>query len=126
MISLGTNVAWKSIGLDKLKAVMLALSQLKQRVIWKLKVNMSLEIPDNVMIVQWIPQNDILSTFINLFENARNAQYMRACVRACVILYSNLNTYTQSVKLRTKNLLDERVDRSKYFLSDKPYRSVSC
>ncbi|EFN78744.1 UDP-glucuronosyltransferase 2B18 [Harpegnathos saltator] len=61
VISLGTNVAWKTVGLNKLKAVVLALSKLKQRVLWKLKVKESLEMPNNVMTVKWIPQGDILT-----------------------------------------------------------------
>ncbi|KYN13191.1 UDP-glucuronosyltransferase 2B19 [Trachymyrmex cornetzi] len=35
IISLGTNVKWKSIGLNKIETVILALSKLKQRVLWK-------------------------------------------------------------------------------------------
>lgn len=68
VISLGTNVAWKAIGLEKLKAVVLALSQLKQRVIWKLKTEVPLEMPNNVMVVEWMPQNDILSMSIIFIE----------------------------------------------------------
>ncbi|XP_032676826.1 UDP-glucuronosyltransferase 2B31-like isoform X2 [Odontomachus brunneus] len=61
VISLGTNVAWKSVDLDKFKAVVLALSKLKQRVLWKLKIKMSFELPDNIMVVKWIPQGDVLT-----------------------------------------------------------------
>ncbi|XP_014475245.1 PREDICTED: UDP-glucuronosyltransferase 2B19-like [Dinoponera quadriceps] len=61
MISLGTNVSWKSIELDKLKTVILALSKLKQRVLWKIELDIPLEIPDNVMVVKWAPQKDILA-----------------------------------------------------------------
>ncbi|KAL0129735.1 hypothetical protein PUN28_001770 [Cardiocondyla obscurior] len=61
VISLGTNVKWKSLGLDKIKSVLLALSQLKQRIIWKLDIELPYKIPNNVMIVKWIPQNEILS-----------------------------------------------------------------
>lgn len=59
-------MAWKSVSLDKFKAVILALSKLKQRVLWKLKVKMSLELPDNIMVVKWIPQGDVLSMLIHL------------------------------------------------------------
>ncbi|XP_072759513.1 UDP-glucosyltransferase 2-like [Anoplolepis gracilipes] len=61
IISLGTNVKWKSLGLDKLKAVTLALAKLKQRVLWKLDIEMPFEVPNNMMIVKWLPQNEILS-----------------------------------------------------------------
>lgn len=63
IISLGTNVKWKAIGLDKLKAVTLALSKLKQRVLWKLDIEMPFQVPSNVMIVKWMPQNVILGMF---------------------------------------------------------------
>ncbi|XP_071578946.1 UDP-glycosyltransferase UGT5-like [Temnothorax nylanderi] len=61
VISLGTIVNWKNVGLDKIKAVILALSKLKQRVLWKLDIEVPFEIPDNVMIVKWMPQSEVLS-----------------------------------------------------------------
>ncbi|XP_011705694.1 PREDICTED: UDP-glucuronosyltransferase 1-9-like [Wasmannia auropunctata] len=61
VISLGTNVKWEFIGVDKVEAVILALSKLKQRVLWKLDIEMSSKIPDNLMIVKWMPQNEVLS-----------------------------------------------------------------
>ncbi|GAB1860212.1 UDP-glucuronosyltransferase 1-9-like isoform X1 [Camponotus japonicus] len=61
IISLGTNINWKSVGLDKLKAVTQALSKLKERVIWKLDIELSFHVPNNVMIVKWLQQNEILS-----------------------------------------------------------------
>ncbi|XP_011705489.1 PREDICTED: UDP-glucuronosyltransferase 2B19-like, partial [Wasmannia auropunctata] len=62
VISLGTRVKWKAIGIDKIKIVILAVSKLKQRVLWKLDIKVPFEIPDNLMIVKWIPQNEILCT----------------------------------------------------------------
>jgi len=67
VISLGTNVKWKSIGLDKIKTVILALSKLKQRVLWKLDIEMPFEIPNNLMIVKWMPQSEVLCTFLDFF-----------------------------------------------------------
>ncbi|XP_070155000.1 UDP-glucosyltransferase 2-like isoform X1 [Polyergus mexicanus] len=61
IISLGTNVKWKSIGLDKLEAVTLALSNLKQRVLWKLDIELPCQVPNNMMILKWMPQNEILN-----------------------------------------------------------------
>ncbi|RLU25670.1 hypothetical protein DMN91_001827 [Ooceraea biroi] len=61
IISFGTNVDWKHIGLNKLKAVVLALSKLKQRVLWKLNIDVPVKMPDNVMTVTWFPQNNVLS-----------------------------------------------------------------
>ncbi|XP_011860567.1 PREDICTED: UDP-glucuronosyltransferase 2B19-like isoform X2 [Vollenhovia emeryi] len=61
IISLGTNVKWKTFGLDKIKTVLLALSKLKQRVLWKLDIEVPFEIPNNVMLVKWLLQNEVLS-----------------------------------------------------------------
>ncbi|GAB1860215.1 UDP-glucuronosyltransferase 1-9-like isoform X1 [Camponotus japonicus] len=61
IISLGTNVNWKSIGVDKLKAVTQALSKLNQRVIWKLEIELSFQVPNNIMVVKWLQQNEILN-----------------------------------------------------------------
>jgi len=58
-------VKWKFIGLDKVKVVLLALSKLKQRVLWKLDIEVPFDIPDNVMIVKWMPQSEVLCTFSN-------------------------------------------------------------
>ncbi|XP_012531533.2 UDP-glycosyltransferase UGT5 [Monomorium pharaonis] len=61
VISFGTNVKWKSIGLDKIKTVISVLSKLKQRVLWKLDIEVPFQIPDNLMIVKWMPQNEVMS-----------------------------------------------------------------
>jgi len=74
IISLGTNVNWKSIGVDKLKAVTQALSKLNQRVIWKLEIELSFQKPNNVMVVKWLQQNEILGTSHNLLEDTKNMQ----------------------------------------------------
>ncbi|XP_071573107.1 UDP-glycosyltransferase UGT5-like isoform X1 [Temnothorax nylanderi] len=63
VISLGTNLKYKTVELNKIKSIVLALSKLKQRVIWKLdaKAKVPFQIPDNVMTVKWIPQREVLS-----------------------------------------------------------------
>jgi len=66
IISLGTNVKWKFLGLDKIKTVILALSKLKQRILWKLDIEVPYEIPNNLMIVKWMPQKEVLCMFTNL------------------------------------------------------------
>lgn len=66
---------WKSVGLDKLKAVTQALSKLKQRAIWKLDVELPFQVPNNVMIVKWMPQDAILSTFHNLLKDTKNTRF---------------------------------------------------
>ncbi|XP_024893187.1 UDP-glucuronosyltransferase 2B2-like, partial [Temnothorax curvispinosus] len=61
VISLGTNVKWKHFNLDTVKTVILALSKLKQRVLWKLDIEVPFEMPKNVMVVKWMPQSEVLS-----------------------------------------------------------------
>ncbi|XP_071625903.1 UDP-glycosyltransferase UGT5-like [Temnothorax longispinosus] len=61
VISLGSNVEWKGVGIDKAKAVILALSKLKQRVLWKLDIKLPFQVPNNIMIMKWIPQKEVLS-----------------------------------------------------------------
>ncbi|KAG5317480.1 UD2C1 glucuronosyltransferase, partial [Pseudoatta argentina] len=61
VISLGTNIKWKSIGLDKVKTVILALSKLKQRILWKLDIDVPFEVPNNLMTMKWIMQKEVLS-----------------------------------------------------------------
>ena len=49
VISLGTNVKWQHLNLNTIKTVILALSKLKQQVLWKLDIEVPFEIPENVM-----------------------------------------------------------------------------
>ncbi|XP_011705118.1 PREDICTED: UDP-glucuronosyltransferase 2B19-like, partial [Wasmannia auropunctata] len=69
VISLGTNVKWKSIGLDKIKTVILALSKLKQRVLWKLDIEVPFPISDNLMIVKWMQQSEVLCMLLDSYKN---------------------------------------------------------
>lgn len=69
VISLGTNVKWKSFRLDKIKAVILALALLKQRVLWKLDIEVLFQIPDNIMMIKWMPQREVLCMFLNLHKD---------------------------------------------------------
>lgn len=75
VISLGTNIKWKSIGLDKIKTIILALSKLKQRILWKLDIDVPFEIPDNLMIVKWIMQKEILCMFLDTYKNAKSMEF---------------------------------------------------
>jgi len=70
-------VRWKFIGLDKIKIVLLALSKLEQRVLWKLDIEVPFEIPDNLMIVKWMPQSEVLCTLIlKKYKKKRDNQYI--------------------------------------------------
>lgn len=61
VISLGTNVAWHVIGLDKIKIIASVLAKMKQRILWKLEKDMDIELPENILTLKWIPQNDVLT-----------------------------------------------------------------
>ncbi|XP_024868809.1 uncharacterized protein LOC112452703 [Temnothorax curvispinosus] len=61
VISLGTNMKWKHLNLNTVKTVILALSKLKQRVLWKLDIKVAFEIPENVMVIKWMLQSEVLS-----------------------------------------------------------------
>lgn len=65
VISLGSNLKWKFFDLNKIKNIILALSKLKQRILWKIDIEVPFEIPGNVMTMKWIPQNEVLCTFPN-------------------------------------------------------------
>lgn len=62
LFSLGTNVKSEFLGMDKLKAIANALSEFPEyHVIWKIDLSkVELELPKNVFVRSWLPQNDIL------------------------------------------------------------------
>lgn len=92
VISLGTNVKWKSIGLDKIETVLLALSKLKQRILWKLDIEMPFEIPDNIMTVKWIPQKEVLCTFLSIKKNTKNiTRHISFVYIHCTIIFCLIN-----------------------------------
>ncbi|XP_046734171.1 UDP-glucosyltransferase 2-like [Diprion similis] len=61
VISFGSNIQSSTLGSDKLKIILAALGQLKQRVLWKFEATDLPGRPKNVMIRKWLPQNDVLS-----------------------------------------------------------------
>jgi len=85
-ISLGTNVQWKSIDEDKLEIVALALSKIKQRVLWKLDIEVPFQMSDNVMTVKWMPQDKVLSTFLDII-------YIYIYIRTYTYIYIHIHKY---------------------------------
>ncbi|XP_012261904.2 UDP-glycosyltransferase UGT5-like [Athalia rosae] len=61
VLSLGTNVQSSTLGTEKLQAIVSALGQLKERVVWKFETDTLPNLPKNVMIKKWLPQSDILA-----------------------------------------------------------------
>lgn len=63
LFSLGTNVKSEMLGQGRLDAIVEALARFPEyHVIWKIDLSMlELQIPKNVFIKTWLPQNDILS-----------------------------------------------------------------
>ncbi|XP_054737744.1 UDP-glucosyltransferase 2-like [Anastrepha obliqua] len=59
--SLGTQVQSKDMAPEKLKVFLDVFRQLKQRVLWKFENDSIANLPKNVMIKKWMPQNDILA-----------------------------------------------------------------
>lgn len=60
-LSFGSNLKSSNLRPDKLNAIIGSLSKLKQRVIWKWDTQDMPGKPANVMIGQWLPQDDILA-----------------------------------------------------------------
>lgn len=59
--SLGSYMKSTDMPLDKIQIILKAFSQLKQNVLWKYEDNNLKNLPKNVMIRKWMPQNDILA-----------------------------------------------------------------
>ncbi|EDV43000.2 uncharacterized protein Dana_GF16732 [Drosophila ananassae] len=59
--SLGSNVKSKTLPLEKRRAFLETFGKLKQRVLWKFEESDLPGRPDNVLISDWFPQNDILA-----------------------------------------------------------------
>lgn len=59
--SLGTVVKSSTLPKEKLDIFLGAFKNLKQRILWKFEDESLADVPSNVMIRKWMPQNDILS-----------------------------------------------------------------
>ncbi|XP_062710991.1 UDP-glucosyltransferase 2-like [Aedes albopictus] len=59
--SLGAYLQSSQIPTEKRNALLNVFSKLKQRVVWKFETNNLENVPSNVMIRNWAPQNDILA-----------------------------------------------------------------
>lgn len=60
-ISFGTNIKSKDLTVETRQALLNNFAKLKQRVLWKFEDDSIPNLPKNVMIKKWLPQNDILA-----------------------------------------------------------------
>ncbi|XP_028900260.2 UDP-glycosyltransferase UGT5 isoform X2 [Zeugodacus cucurbitae] len=59
--SLGSQVQSKDMPLKKLQIFLKVFGQLKQRILWKFENDSIANLPSNIMVKKWLPQNDILA-----------------------------------------------------------------
>lgn len=59
-ISLGSMINGASFPKEKLKAILDALAELPQRVVWKWEAKSLPGKPKNIFVSKWLPQNDLL------------------------------------------------------------------
>jgi glucuronosyltransferase len=58
--SLGSNVRSETMTDDKKQAFMSAFADLPQHVLWKWEANSVSDVPNNVKLVKWLPQQEVL------------------------------------------------------------------
>lgn len=78
--SMGSSV--KAANMPEYLRIMLmrVFQQLPQRVLWKYEADDDMpDLPDNVKIGRWLPQQDILGTFTSCFANIVNKVNSTIC-----------------------------------------------
>ena len=73
--SLGTNVRSDKMSKEKLEAFIDAFSELPQRVLWKFESDSLPNLPPNVMVKTWMPQNDILGKVLIMLLKGKSCRY---------------------------------------------------
>jgi glucuronosyltransferase len=58
--SLGSNVRSETMSEEKKQVFMTAFAELPQRVLWKWEANYTSDLPSNMKLAKWLPQQDIL------------------------------------------------------------------
>lgn len=58
--SLGSNVRSETMSEEKKQMFLAAFAELPQRVLWKWEANYTSELPSNMKLARWLPQQDIL------------------------------------------------------------------
>ncbi len=65
-MSFGTNVRSDRLSSEKRKTILSAFADLPQRVLWKFESDLP-DVPKNVLVRKWFPQNDILGKYLLCF-----------------------------------------------------------
>ncbi|CAG9854065.1 unnamed protein product [Phyllotreta striolata] len=60
LFSMGSNLKSSNFKPETRRALLNAFSKIKQKVLWKFETDLP-EKPDNVMIMDWLPQNDVMA-----------------------------------------------------------------
>lgn len=68
-----------------IQAIINALAQLPQRVVWKWEEKSLPESPKNIYISNWLPQNDILGKIFEFLRKIRFCRVEKVCV--CHVCY---------------------------------------
>ncbi|KDQ65273.1 UDP-glucuronosyltransferase 2B23, partial [Zootermopsis nevadensis] len=59
--SLGSNVRSETMSPEKRRVFLSAFADVPQRVLWKWEANDTSDVPDNVKLAKWLPQQDVLA-----------------------------------------------------------------
>jgi glucuronosyltransferase len=58
--SLGSNVRSETMSLEKKKVFLSAFAELPQRILWKWEANYTSDVPSNMKLAKWLPQQSVL------------------------------------------------------------------
>ncbi|KAK5642054.1 hypothetical protein RI129_008221 [Pyrocoelia pectoralis] len=61
LFSMGSNLRSKDLPDDKRRAILNSFSKLKEKVLWKWENESMCDLPGNVKLSKWVPQNDVLA-----------------------------------------------------------------
>lgn len=94
-ISFGSMLKAAATSLDKIEAILGAVAELPQRVIWKWEEGTLPGNPKNIFISNWLPQNDILGKLLrNSFEREKD-NTIKVQDRVSYILIHNIIHYNE-------------------------------
>lgn len=58
--SLGSNVRSETMSKEKKEVFLSAFAELQQRVLWKFEANYTSDVPSNIKLAKWLPQQSVL------------------------------------------------------------------